>query len=109
MANIISQSSTVRIDAYVLKWCLETWSLFSRTAQRRSVPGSLRMVTLKDFAVLAFRPHRMVSVDGRGKLFPIFMVEVGNVLIEDAVVIGKGKLFWRSVLLHKCGGALLPV
>lgn len=73
------------------------------------MPGSLRLVALKIFAVLSRSPHGMVGVDGRGKLFPIFMVEVGNVLIEDAVVIGKGKLLWRGILLHKCGVALLPV
>ena len=73
------------------------------------MPGSLRMVTLKGFAVLAFSPQGTASVDGRGKLFPIFMVEIRDVLIEYAVVIGKGELFWRGVLLHKCGVALLAV
>ena len=73
------------------------------------MPGSLCVATLKAFAVLAFSPHGMVSVDGRGKLFPIFVVEVGDVLTEDAVVIGKGELFWRGIRLYKCRVALSAV
>ena len=105
----ISQYWAVRIHAYVLKRFLRIRLLFSRLVQRRSVPGSLRMVTLKCFAVLAFSPQGTASVDGRGKFFPIFMVEVGHVLVEDTVVVRKGKLFWRRVLLRKCGVTLLAV
>ena len=104
-----SQYWAVRIHAYVLKWFFRIRLLFSRLVQRRSVPGSLRMVTLNGFAVLAFSPQGTASVDGRGKLCPIFMVEIGNVFIEHAVVIGKRELLWRGVLLHKCGIALLAV
>ena len=105
----ISQYSAVRIHAYVLKRFGKIWSLFSRMVQR-SVPGSLRVTSVKCFEILAFSPHgKVMVVDGRRKLFPVFMVEVGHIIIEDAVVIRKGKLFWRRILLRKCGVVLLAV
>lgn len=108
MANI-SDSSAVRIHVYVLKRCVKTWPLLFRPAQRRGVPGSLCVVNLKAFAVLACSPLGMLSIDGRGKFFPIFMVKVRDIFIEDAAVIGKGKFFWGGILLHKCRLALLAV
>ena len=67
------------------------------------------MVALKAFAVLVISSLGMVSIDGRRELFPVFMIKVRDVLIEDAAVIGKGEFFWRGILLHKCRFALLAV
>ena len=72
--------------------------------------GSLRVTSVKYFEILAFSVHgKVVGVDGCRKLFPVFMVEVGHTLVEDAVGIRKGELFWRGKILCKCGVALLAV
>ena len=73
------------------------------------MPGSLCVVTLKAFAVLVCSPLGMVSIDSRGELFPVFMVKVRDIFIEDAAVIGKRKFFWGRILLHQCRFALLAV
>ena len=73
------------------------------------MPGSLCVVTLRAWAVLVCSPPGMVSIDGRRELFPIFMVKVRDIFVEDTAVIGKRIFFWGGILLHQCRFALLVV